>query len=150
TATLDAMSRLGAVFFDELLAETTFSARKLRDALRELVGAGLATNDTVDAMRAVIRWRPLVSPRERSRPDPTRWLPSDFTPSANRYVVQRRPNLRRLPRWRRPDLPGGDPDTWPGRWSLVASPRVLGVQGDESALGEIVARQWLDRYGVVA
>ena len=104
-STLDAMTRMGAVFFDELLAETSFSSRKLRDALRELVGAGLATNDTIDAMRAVVRWRPLVSPRERSRPDPTRWLPADYAPSANRYVVQRRPNLRRLPRWQRPDLP---------------------------------------------
>jgi ATP-dependent Lhr-like helicase len=148
--TLDALTRLGAVFFDELLAETSFSARKLRDALRELVGAGFVTNDTIDAMRAVVRWRPLVSPRERSRPDPTRWLPPDYTPSANRYVVQRRPNLRRLPRWRRPDLPGGDADAWPGRWSLVASPRVLGAPADEAALGEAIARQWLDRYGVVA
>ena len=150
TSTLDAMTRMGAVFFDELLTETSFSARKLRDALRELVGAGLVTNDTIDAMRAVVRWRPLVSPRERTRPDPTRWLPPDFTPSANRYVVQRRPNSRRLPRWRRPDLPGGDADTWPGRWSLVSTPRVLGPAGDEAALGEAIARQWLDRYGVVA
>jgi ATP-dependent Lhr-like helicase len=150
TSTLDAMTRMGAVFFDELLAETSFSSRKLRDALRELVGAGLATNDTIDAMRAVVRWRPLVSPRERSRPDPTRWLPADYAPSANRHVVQRRPNLRRLPRWQRPDLPGGgDTDAWPGRWSLVTSPRVLGAPNDESALGEAVARQWLDRYGVV-
>jgi ATP-dependent Lhr-like helicase len=152
TATLEAMTRLGAVFFDELLAETSFSSRKLRDALRELVGAGLATNDTIDAMRAVVRWRPLVSPRERSRPDPTRWLPADFSPSANRYVVQRRPNLRRLPRWQRPDLPGGESDAWPGRWSLVTSPRVLGgsAPNDEVAFAEAIARQWLDRYGVVA
>jgi len=150
TVALEALSRLGAVFFDELLADTAFSPRKLRDALRELVGAGLVTNDTIDAMRAVVHWRPLVSPRDRSRPDPTRWLPPDFTPSANRRVVQRRPNLRRLPRWRRPDLPGGDPDAWPGRWSLVSSPRVLGPSADEAALGEMIARQWLDRYGVVA
>jgi ATP-dependent helicase Lhr and Lhr-like helicase len=150
STSLAALTRLGAVFFDELLAETSFSSRKLRDALRELVGAGLVTNDTIDAMRAVVRWRPLVSPRERSRPDPTRWLPSDFTPSANRYVVQRRPNLRRMPRWKRPDLPGGDADVWPGRWSLVSTPRVLGADADEAALGEMIARQWLDRYGVVS
>ncbi len=148
--TLDALTRLGAVFFDELLIDTSFSSRKLRDALRELVGAGFVTNDTIDAMRAVVRWRPLVSPRDRTQPDPTRWLPADFSPSANRRVVQRKPNLRRLPRWRRPDLPGGDSDTWPGRWSLVSSPRVLGPAGDEAALAEGVARQWLDRYGVVA
>ena len=148
--TLDALAKLGAVFFDELLAETSMSSRKLRDALRELAGAGLVTNDTIDAMRAVVRWRPLVSPRQREQPDPTRWLPADFTPSANRHVVQRRPNVRRLPRWRRPDLPGGDPETWPGRWSLVASPRVLGAAADEPVHAEVIARQWLDRYGVVA
>src|SRR5262249_14757273 len=54
------------------------------------------------------------------------------------------------PRWQRPDLPGGDSDAWPGRWSLVASPRVLGAPSDESSFGEAVARQWLERYGVVA
>lgn len=150
TTTLGALNRLGAVFFDELVSETSLSPRKLRDALRELVGAGLVTNDTMDAMRAVVRWRPLVSPRGRVQPDPTRWLPSDFTPSANRRVVQRRPNARRLPRWRRPDLPGGDPETWPGRWSLVASSRILGPASDEATLAESVARQWLDRYGIVA
>jgi ATP-dependent helicase Lhr and Lhr-like helicase len=149
-ATLDALTKLGAVFFDELLAETSFSSRKLRDALRELVGAGLVTNDTIEAMRGVVRWRPFVSPRERSQPDPTRWLPADFSRSANRRVVQRKPNLRRMPRWKRPDSPGGESDAWPGRWSLISSPRVLGAAGDEATLAESIARQWLDRYGVVA
>ena len=150
TSTLDALAKMGAVFFDELLAETMFSSRKLRDVLRELVGAGLVTNDTIDAMRAVLRWRPFVSPRDRMQPDPTRWLPADFSPSANRRVVQRKPNLRRMPRWRRPDLPSAESDGWPGRWSLVSTPRVLGASGDEAALGEAIARQWLDRYGIVA
>lgn len=149
-AALDALGRQGALFFDELIGETSFSPRKLRDALRELVGAGLVTNDTIDAMRLVARWRPLVSPRDRARPDPTRWLPAEFSPSPNRRVVQRRPNLRRLPRWRRPDLPGGDSDSWPGRWSLVSSARVLGPAADEATLAESIARQWLDRYGIVA
>jgi ATP-dependent Lhr-like helicase len=118
--------------------------------LRELVGAGLVTNDTMDSLRAVVRWRPFVSPRERAQPDPTRWLPADFTPSENRYVVQRRPNLRRLPKWKRPDKDGGESDRWPGRWSLVRTDRVLGPQADESAWASLVARQWLDRYGIVS
>ena len=101
--TLDALERDGASFFEELVSSTGLTTRSLRDALRELTGAGLVTNDTVESMRQVIRWRPLVSPRDRAQPDPTRWLPADFTPSANRHVVQRRPNLRRLPRWKRPD-----------------------------------------------
>jgi ATP-dependent Lhr-like helicase len=61
--------------------------------------------------------------------------------------VQRRPNLRRLPKWRRPDL-GGAPAGWVGRWSLVARQR--GSADAQSERGEHVARQWLDRYGIVA
>jgi ATP-dependent Lhr-like helicase len=146
----DTLERDGASFFDELLAGSALTSRKLRDALRELVGAGLVTNDTIESLRLVVHWRPLLSPRDRTQPDPTRWLPADFTPSANRYVVQRRPNLRRLPRWQRPDHEGAEPTNWPGRWSLVRVPRVLGPEVDESAWAEMIARQWLDRYGIVA
>jgi ATP-dependent Lhr-like helicase len=147
---LESLRGEGASFFDELLTSTSLTTRQLRDALRELVGAGLATNDTIDAMRSVARWRPMVSPRDRNQADPTRWLPADFTPSANRHVVQRRPNLRRLPKWKRPDREGGEPTTWPGRWSLVRTPRILGPDADENALAELVATQWLARYGIVS
>jgi ATP-dependent Lhr-like helicase len=104
----------------------------------------------MESLHAVVRWRPLVSPRGRAQPDPTRWLPPDFAPSANRYLVQRRANLRRLPRWKRPDEEGNDADRWPGRWSLVRTERVLGAEASESAWAEVVARQWLDRYGIVS
>jgi ATP-dependent Lhr-like helicase len=146
-----ALERDGASFFDELLPSTTLTSRQLRDALRELVGAGLVTNDSMESLRAVIRWRPMISPRDRMQADPTRWLPADFTPSANRYIVQRRPNVRRLPKWKRPD--GATTETvesWPGRWSLVRTARVLGAEADESAWAELVARQWLERYGIVS
>ena len=150
TAILAVLEREGASFFDELLTGTALTSRNLRDALRELVAAGLVTNDTIESLDLVVRWRPMVSPRDRTQPDPTRWLPVDFTPSTNRYVVQRRPNLRRLPRWKRPDHEGAEPTSWPGRWSLVRVPRVLGPDVDESTWAELIARQWLDRYGVVA
>jgi ATP-dependent Lhr-like helicase len=140
----------GPSFFDELVASSSLTSRQLRDALRELVGASVVTNDTMDSLRAVVRWRPLVSPRDRTQPDPTRWLPSDFTPSANRYVVQRRPNLRRLPKWKRPDRDGFTDEAWPGRWSLLHTPRMLGPDVDETVWAEMIARQWLDRYGIVA
>src|SRR5690606_33893447 len=83
-------------------------------------------------------------------PDPTRWLPADFVPSVDRPVVQRRVNLRRLPRWKRPDR--ADAAGWGGRWSLVHTPGTLGAAGedDEPALAAQVARQWLARYGVVS
>jgi ATP-dependent Lhr-like helicase len=149
-AVRDALEQRGAQFFDELAAATSLSARQLRDVLRELAGAGLATNDTMESLRGVVRWRPLVSPRDRAQPDPTRWLPADFTPSPNRYLVQRRPNLRRLPKWRRPDKPDASPETWPGRWSLATSPGVMGPEADEGAWAEMVAQQWLARYGIVS
>jgi len=148
---LEVLQRDGASFLDEIVSSSTLTSRNVRDALRELVGAGLVTNDTMEALRRVVAWRPMVSPRDRAQPDPTRWLPADFTPSANRYVVQRRPNLRRLPKWKRPDVEGGeDTSSWPGRWSLVRVPRVLGPEVDESVWGEAIARQWLERYGVVS
>ena len=111
----------------------------------------LVSNDTMESLRHVVRWRPFVSARMRNQPDPTRWLPADYSPSTNRPVVQRRPNLRRLPKWRPPTEGRPDPGsaTWPGRWSLVRTNGILGVSDDESVLAEVVARQWLDRYGVV-
>lgn len=141
----------GASFFDDLTRSTQLGGRAMRDALKELVGAGLLTNDTIESLRYVVRWRPIVSARIRNQPDPTRWLPADFSRSANRPVVQRRPNLRRLPKWRPPSEGRPDPGaaTWPGRWSLVRTNGILGVAEEESALAEAVARQWLDRYGVV-
>ena len=151
THVLEVLQRDGASFFDEILSASSLTSRNLRDALRELVGAGLVTNDTMEALHRVVAWRPLISPRDRAQPDPTRWLPADFAPSANRYVVQRRPNLRRLPRWKRPDLESADDTSnWPGRWSLVRVPRVLGPEVDESVSAEAIARQWLERYGIVS
>jgi ATP-dependent Lhr-like helicase len=117
----------------------------MRDALRELVAAGVATNDTVEALHDIVRWRPVAAARGRA-PDPTRWLPADFVP--RRPVVQRRPNLRRLPKWKRPDKEGGE-RVWAGRWSLVRTPGTLGPEADADVLAEEVARRWLDRYGVV-
>ena len=146
---LEALRRLGASFTSDLAAATSLGPQRLRDALRELVGAGLVTNDTVDALRDVIRHRPVFPARRPDEPDPTRWLPSDFSPSPNRPVVQRRPNVRRLARWKRPDRPGVA--SWGGRWSLVHTPGSLGPDtADERELAEAVARQWLARYGIVS
>ncbi|HEY8852186.1 MAG TPA: hypothetical protein VIM36_08410, partial [Gemmatimonadaceae bacterium] len=82
--------------------------------------------------------------------DPTSWLPVDYTPSPNRGVVQRRPNLRRLPKWRRPDKQGVAPSSWTGRWSLVRRRGTLGPDLPEEERAERIARQWLARYGIVS
>jgi len=147
-AVRDALRAQGASFTAELAAATGLGPQRLRDALRELVAAGVVTNDTVDALRDVLRWRPVFPTKRRDDPDPTRWLPADFTPSANRPVVQRRVNPRSLAKWKRPDRE--DRASWGGRWSLVHTPGVLGPSADEQELAERVARQWLARYGVVS
>ena len=144
---LGALREYGASFITDLQIATGLTSLALRDALRELAAAGLATNDSAEALREVIRFRPLFPGNRRDDPDPTRWLPADFAPSPGRPIVQRRPNPRRLPKWRRPDLPGGR-DGWVGRWSLVRTPGILGRE-DDDARAEAIARQWLDRYGIV-
>ena len=145
---LEMLRSYGASFVTDLHAATGLTMLALRDALRELAAAGLVTNDSAEAMREIIRFRPLLPGGRRDEPDPTRWLPADFSPTPGRPVVQRRPNLRRLPKWRRPDLPGGR-DGWVGRWSLVRTPGILGPPEDDEARAEAIARSWLDRYGIV-
>jgi ATP-dependent helicase Lhr and Lhr-like helicase len=142
------LESLGASFIADIQRTTGLGPLALHDALRELAAAGLVTNDTAAALREVARTRSLGH-RASDAPDPTRWLPDDFTPSANRPVIQRRPNLRRMPRWRRPDLPG-PADGWGGRWALVRTPSILGAGRTEEEMAESVARQWLDRYGIVS
>ena len=140
----------GASFTADVTAATGLGPRATRDALRDLVAAGLVTNDTTDALRDVLRWKPVLPARRSREPDPTRWLPSDFKPSEQRPVVQRRVNLRRLPKWRRPDREDGATGAWGGRWSLVHTPGTLGPVQQEQELAEQIARKWLERYGIVS
>ena len=137
----------GASFIGDIQAITGLTMLSVREALRELVAWGLVTNDTVEALREVGRWKPMMP---RTAPDPTSWLPADYTPSPNRRIVQRRPNLRRLPKWRRPDKPGAAPSGWTGRWSLVQRRGTLGPELTEEDRAERIARQWLARYGIVS
>jgi ATP-dependent Lhr-like helicase len=148
-ATRDALAQHGASFLADLQAATGLSMLAVRDTLRELVAVGEVTNDSVEAMREVTRTRPLPN---RARPgvdDPTRWLPSTYAPSAGRRVVQRRMSVRRLPRWRRPDR-GGSVSGWVGRWSLVRTTGTIGPTPPPEEHAGAIARQWLERYGIVA
>ena len=145
---LEALRSYGASFVTDVQTATGLTMLALRDALRELAATGLVTNDSAEALREVVRFRPLLRGTRPDDPDPTRWLPADFSPTPGRPIVQRRPNLRRLPKWRRPDLPGGR-DGWVGRWSLVRTPAILGPAEDDETRAEAIARVWLDRYGIV-
>ena len=148
----DALEKYGASFIADIQAATQLSSLSVRDALRELSAASLVTNDTVEALREIVRTRP-VPGRSRgvgahSVQDPTRWLPANFEASPGRPVYSRPPSQRRLPKWRRPDLPGPQ-SAWAGRWSLLRTPGTWGTRPDEEEHAEQIARQWLDRYAIV-
>jgi ATP-dependent Lhr-like helicase len=148
-AVLEILRKRGASFFVELQQGSSLGEHSLRDTLRELVVAGLVTNDTIESLLQVARWRPTFGGK-RNEPDPSRWLPAGFTPSPDRPVVQRRISARRLPKWRRPDKEGGEAP-WLGRWSLLErepSP-VRHLEDEEGRNASTVAEQWLRRYGVV-
>jgi ATP-dependent helicase Lhr and Lhr-like helicase len=148
-AVRDALARHGASFLADVQAAAGVGVLAARDALRELAAAGIVTNDTVEALREVVRTRALPLRPRRDAPDPTRWLPADFEPNPTR-VVQRRVNVTRLPRWRRPDRPGSAGDGgWVGRWSLLDSPGTLGQRPAEEEHAAAIAHHWLTRYGVV-
>ena len=154
-AVRDALRTHGASFTADVSAATGLGPQATRDALRELVAAGLVTNDTVDALRDVLRWTPMFPMKRREEPDPARWLPADYVPSG-RPIVQRRVNPRRLAKWRRPDRVdvsrsgSGWGWGWGGRWSLVHTLGTLGPEHDEQELAGRIARQWLSRYGIVS
>ena len=140
----------GASFIGDISATAGLGARATREGLRELVAIGLVTNDTVEALHDALRWTPVLPLRRADEPDPTRWLPADFKPSEHRPVVQRRVNLRRLPKWRRPDKDVGSDGLWAGRWALVHAAGTLGGATEAQDAAEQIARQWLDRYGIVS
>ena len=148
-ATREALAQHGASFLADLQAVTGLTMLGVRDALRELVAAGEVTNDSIEAMREVTRMRPLPNRTRLGGDDPARWLPSGYTPSSERRVVQRRMSIRRLPRWRRPDK-GATVSGWVGRWSLVRTPGTMGRTPEPSEHAALIARKWLERYGIVA
>ncbi len=143
----DTIAEEGASFIGDIQAVTGLTMLAVREAIRELVACGLVTNDTVEALREIARWRPMMP---RTGADPTSWLPSNYTPSPNRRYTRTRPNVRRLPRWRRPDKPGGATSGWTGRWSLVRRRGTMGPDLPEEERAERIARQWLVRYGIVS
>ena len=151
-AVREALERIGASFIADVQAATGLSSLSVRDALRELSAAALVTNDSIEALREVVRTRSIPGRAQSARgqplQDPTRWLPETFQATPGRPVYQRVPNQRRLPKWRRPDLPGPT-SGWVGRWSLLRAPGTWGTRPDEEEHAEHIARVWLERYAIV-
>ena len=117
----DALAERGAMFFRQL-AEAVGSTddSELLLAVWELVWAGLATNDTLAPLRALVHG----GSRPARRSPRTRW---------NR---------------RRPALPSRlGPPAGAGRWSLVRD--AIGQGADATRRLHAVAEQLLDRHGVL-
>jgi ATP-dependent Lhr-like helicase len=83
---LDALVERGASFFPDLASTTHLLPAELHDALRELVAAGLVTQDGFGAVRSLVspvrghrqrRHRPLAAPRSQGR-----WTTLSSPPSA--------------------------------------------------------------------
>jgi ATP-dependent Lhr-like helicase len=123
-ALLDALSQRGAVFWPELVesvasAGLPYSDTEVLAALRDLVWAGLVTNDTLAPLRALVAARSAKAPRRAGsagRPRPGR--------------------LARL-----------GPPAGGGRWSLVAP--LLQPRPSPTEQAHARATQLLERYGVL-
>ena len=156
----------GASFFADLEAGTDLAAAQLDEALVELVLAGMATNDTLAALRQVLSWtaaadapgrKPLSSLeaelaawRQSQRPPQTL---AGSPPDRARLHRARRDVARRLERRFPSRVVDGSTASprarWPGRWSLVHR---IGVWGRDVPFEERIARQarqLLQCYGIV-
>jgi ATP-dependent Lhr-like helicase len=136
---LEVLQRDGASFLDEIVSSSTLDvaqrSRRAERARRRGARDERHDGSVEPRHRLAARWFHRVTARSLIQ---RVGFPADFTPSANRYVVQRRPNLRRLPKWKRPDVAGGeDTSNWPGRWSLVRVPRVLGPEVGRERVGGV-------------
>jgi ATP-dependent Lhr-like helicase len=154
----------GACFFADLEAGTELPRDALNGALVELVMAGLVTNDTLQALRAMLAWsaevdttgrKPLSSLEaeldawRKARQAPPEGTPGQAPPPA---AGRQRPSRARLHSARRSvarRMERGSAPRWPGRWSLVHR---IGVWGKEVPFEERIARQarqLLQCYGIV-
>jgi len=129
-AVRDFLAASGASFFADLEEGTGLSHDALLGALVELASLGLVTNDSLEATEELGKFALL---RTSSPEDPARWpIGTSRRPRGPRRLVRRRVMLRS------------------GRWSLVHTPGLLGPARPVEEFAALLARQLLDRYGVVA
>jgi len=143
-AVWDFLKMEGACFFTDLQAGLGMEPKPLREALTELVMAGIVTNDCLQALREIFAQgslglsapRPPVSALEVQ-------LAQRLEPSGRHRRERYRRAKRRAAQRVRGQL------SWVGRWSLVHRLGVMGkpVSDEEGIVRQ--ARQLLNRYGVV-
>ena len=144
----DYLAEEGAVLFADVAEMAGLDAERVRAALVELVLAGLVTNDSIEAIRAIVGYEPPAAARQpysaleaqlaermpNHLPSQSRWRSHDARRRAQEAVTTRIA-ARRSP--------------WVGRWALVHRLTLLGkpLADDERASRQ--ARQLLLRWGVV-
>ncbi len=148
----------GAVFFADIQAGLDMKHAAVETALIELVMAGLVTNDSLDAMRQILRRGSATLETHRQERAPFSSLEQHLAerlrgrgrhplgvhrPRPGEYRAARRRVRQRL------GLEEQPASSWVGRWTLVHRFGVMGkaVPAEEQATHQ--ARQLLLRYGIV-
>ncbi|HET7770920.1 MAG TPA: hypothetical protein VFN74_19255, partial [Chloroflexota bacterium] len=155
----------GAALLPDVAEGTGLPRMGAQQALVELALAGLATNDTLAALHAVLGYEPeraarpglrssleaqlaerLGSRAERPRAlTPLRWR--EARRKAREVVAGRLASERALAR---SEAHAGAGSAWIGRWSLVHRTSVLGRPSPPEELAQRRARLLLERWGVVS
>ena len=124
----------GASFLSDIRESTSYSLATLNRSLAELFWRGIITNDVIDEILHLKRYR----------------AGEDNFPAERIEIVNPRRNplksiaMRRV-REAMKEVPG-----WNGRWSLVRTRRILGAAVSDGERAARQAEQLLLRYGIVA
>jgi ATP-dependent Lhr-like helicase len=168
----DFLKSEGAAFFADIQAGVGLRPDALKEALAQLVMAGVVTNDTLDALHAILAMRTDERSADQDRSHPmassleadlaerlgrtdravptlgrrTRPSSTEMREARRRVTGRLRPVARPAP-----DLPVAPKlgDLWVGRWSLVHRVAVLGPPLSRDDRAELAASILLARYGIV-
>jgi ATP-dependent Lhr-like helicase len=142
----------GASFLTDLQSGLGMKAAELQAALLALALAGLVTNDSLDALRALLSHRaeaeahrPASSALEEELAARLGLRPMTGMAAKARYHSAKRRVSQRL----HSQEQEGDIDFWRGRWALVHRLGILGPARSEADLYLARARALLTRYGIV-
>jgi ATP-dependent Lhr-like helicase len=124
----------GASFLSDIREHTSYSLSTINKTLSELFWCGLITNDIVDEVLNIKRYR--ISETE---------LPAERIEIVNPHRNPLKSIAMKSVRTALKQVPG-----WNGRWSLVHTKSILGVHVSDEEKIQRQAQQLLLRYGVVA